>query len=187
MDEMELYFSKLAEINHKNSENDKNDDSEDSEFESDETEPVSKRFKNAISKPNTYINFLKNLEDVDWEVNDNEIDNNENSDFSDGGDYEEETLLDINSEDSGDELNTAAKENDTFEEKEIQEQNNVVYNLMSQKLRKLRERFIIHCAQIPILGFNSSSYDINLIKHELIHCFNFCDSKDAFIVKKGNK
>ena len=118
MDEMERYFSKLAEINHKNSENDKNDDSEDSEFESDETN----RFLNDLKMQfpsRTHINFLKNLEDVDLEVNDNKIDNNENSDFSDGGDYEEETLLDIDSEDSGDELNTAAKENDTFEEKEI--------------------------------------------------------------------
>lgn len=39
--------------------------------------------------------------------------------------------------------------------------------LMSSGLQKMKKKFEMYCEQIPVLGFNSSRYDLNLIKKHI--------------------
>ena len=56
-----------------------------------------------------------------------------------------------------------------------------------KNLRKLREKVEIFCEQLPVIGFNSSRYDLNLIKGKLAKCLNIADDRRAFVIKKCSK
>ena len=49
-------------------------------------------------------------------------------------------------------------------------------------LRQLNE----YVRQLPLLGFNSSRYDLNLIKSKLLPKLGMHKVKSPFVVKKGN-
>ena len=51
------------------------------------------------------------------------------------------------------------------------------------KLKRELDRF---CCQLPVLGFNSRNYDINLIKRHLIKILDPVQNKDFNIIKKCN-
>ena len=53
-------------------------------------------------------------------------------------------------------------------------------------LMHLRAKLETYCSQLPVLGFNSSKYDLNLIKQKLAIHLNLIEEEDKFIVKKGN-
>ena len=60
--------------------------------------------------------------------------------------------------------------------------------LMIKKLKSLRRDFEAFCEQIPVLGFNSAKYDLNLIqerlaKHLGMHLKN---NEKKFVIKKNN-
>ena len=41
--------------------------------------------------------------------------------------------------------------------------------------------------EVPVLGFNSAKYDLNLIKSEFAKVFGLHETKDYFVVKKSNQ
>ena len=52
---------------------------------------------------------------------------------------------------------------------------------------RLRERLETYCSQIPVLGFNWSKYNINLIKSKLFNHLDITDtSSKSFTVKRQN-
>jgi hypothetical protein len=73
-------------------------------------------------------------------------------------------------------------EDENFEGENEPTGNVIMYNALS----RLRERFKGYCKQLPIIGFNSSRYDLNLIKGHLAKALNLFEGKDNFIVKKNN-
>ena len=51
----------------------------------------------------------------------------------------------------------------------------------------LRKSFYGYCHQLPVLGFNSSSYDINVLKGSLFPALGFDANADGnFVIKKNN-
>ena len=53
-------------------------------------------------------------------------------------------------------------------------------------LMHLQAKLETYCSQLPVLGFNSSKYDLNLIKRKLAMHLNLIEEEDKFIMKKGN-
>ena len=58
--------------------------------------------------------------------------------------------------------------------------------MMRQKIQTVLNKFKIYCSQIPVLGFNSSKYDINLIKKHITKALELHDCDAKFVVKKNN-
>ncbi|XP_033729182.1 uncharacterized protein LOC117318295 isoform X1 [Pecten maximus] len=55
------------------------------------------------------------------------------------------------------------------------------------QLFKLRDDLNRYIDQIPVIGFNSAKYDINLIKTKLVKHLNLMEDKASFVVKKCNQ
>ena len=55
-----------------------------------------------------------------------------------------------------------------------------------KNLNELNDSFELYCSQIPVIGFNSAKYDINLIKRKLLSQLELYKCKNAFIVKRNN-
>jgi hypothetical protein len=79
-------------------------------------------------------------------------------------------------------LNTLTKADDAEEEdeEEAEEEDEC------KPLRKLYGQFQGYMTQLPVLGFNSAKYDLNLIKQRLAKHLNLHDSTGTFVVKKNN-
>ncbi len=58
--------------------------------------------------------------------------------------------------------------------------------LMLKKLINLQNDFLKYCSQVPVLGFNSSRYDINLIKGYFISRLESASDKPTEIIKKNS-
>ena len=52
---------------------------------------------------------------------------------------------------------------------------------------RLKGQLEAYCDQLPVLGYNSSSYDLNLIKKKLSYTLGLHQQPRAFVVKKANK
>ena len=61
-----------------------------------------------------------------------------------------------------------------------------VKELMYRRLKKVYGKFSNYCAQLPVLSFNGSRYDINLIKKVLAKRLNLHADSCSFTVKKNN-
>ena len=57
---------------------------------------------------------------------------------------------------------------------------------MHDIVKEIKVKLKTYCAQLPVVGFNSSKYDMNLIKHNLTRQFYNMGEKTSFVVKKGN-
>jgi len=64
---------------------------------------------------------------------------------------------------------------------------NISQKIMLNQLNSLRNKFERYCSEIPVLGFNSGRYDINLIKSKIIASLHMEKSKNYFVVKKNNR
>ena len=53
-------------------------------------------------------------------------------------------------------------------------------------LQKLHAQMVTYMSQVPVLGFNSAKYDLNLIKPCLAKHLNMQNTKNTFVVKKNN-
>ena len=58
--------------------------------------------------------------------------------------------------------------------------------IMKDKIQSVISKFKLYRSQIPVLGFNSSKYDINLIKQHIAKVLELHDSDHQFVVKKNN-
>jgi hypothetical protein len=76
---------------------------------------------------------------------------------------------------------------DWMRQNTIREEQVFAQTVMINQLNSLRDRLEKYCAQIPVLGFNSAKYDLNLIKQKVIKTLGLHNSQnDSFIVKKDN-
>ena len=87
------------------------------------------------------------------EIKDELIANAKNKKDNDENDDEESSSTPVDDDDD---------DNETSKDSQDETKNR------SKLLSKLRCKLVQYCYQIPVLGFNSSKYDINLIKHKLI-------------------
>ena len=51
--------------------------------------------------------------------------------------------------------------------------------IMYKALNRLHKRFITYCKQLPVLGFNSSRYDLNLVMKQLSKALNPFEEKTS--------
>jgi hypothetical protein len=58
--------------------------------------------------------------------------------------------------------------------------------IMLTQLNNIKESFEKYCLEIPVVGFNSGRYDINLIKVKILEYLEMEKIKNPFIVKKNN-
>ena len=89
---------------------------------------------------------------------------------------------------------TTSSSDDTYTCDEVHEERSVLQSYKEydeneckrtfKNLECLKERLETYCSQLPILGFNSSKYDLNLIKQKLASHLNLINEKDRFVVKK---
>ena len=62
-----------------------------------------------------------------------------------------------------------------------------VSKMMIKQIRFLKRKMELYCSQIPVLGFNSARYDLNLIKGKIIKALDLAKQKqDVFVIKKNN-
>ena len=152
--------SKMKHFEVKHRKVEKNDDSIELNFSTDEE--ISPQFLARLTKPNVYRTFMEQLS-----TNDNfEVEYNEHSD-----------------------LDSEVKTESTEEEDETERQNERLKfkKTVYKKLEVLKEKFERCCSSVPVLGFNSSKYDLNPIKSKLpkILKLHLKESKPQ-IIKKNN-
>ena len=170
----------------------------DQAMESNEYDPPSNKFLNAIKKENVYYSFLNRLQETerveaiynDWNSVDPENSRDTRSDeqvvTDDSGTSDDEYFIEpfspLNSTSCAEEI--ICNDNDDFPNK-----NRSHGNLqMLKNLKELRKDFEAFCQQIPVLGYNSAKYDLNLIKEKLakhlgMHLKN---NGKKFVIKKNN-
>ena len=154
------------------------DDVIDGAMETDYVEPPSEEFLNALSKPNTFRQYLHHLDadtsdsddntntdDVIMENCENDCDDNECLD-----DYEE----------NNDFINIHPRFYFNYEDTHID-----IIKSLKNDLVKLNNGLEQFCDIIPVIGFNSAKYDLNLIKKRLFKIMDLYSEK-AFIIKKAN-
>jgi len=74
-----------------------------------------------------------------------------------------------------------------WEDEKGDEEFTISQKIMLKQLNSLKRKFEKYCSEIPVLGFNSGRYDINLIKSKIIECLHMEKSKNYFVVKKNNR
>jgi hypothetical protein len=141
------------------------DDDEDAAMETDENEPASEEFTRAMSKANVYRSFLEKL------TNENRFEINYN-DWEETGSERGEN----DDDDGGQSSETDA---------DVPESNHV-RKTMHKQLSDLRDKFVRYCEELPILGFNSRTYDLNLIKGKIAKHLEMHKGKHTFTVKVDN-
>ena len=57
---------------------------------------------------------------------------------------------------------------------------------MLSQLKTIQNKFEKYCSEIPVLGFNSARYDINLVKAKILKYLQVQKDKENFIIKKNN-
>jgi hypothetical protein len=82
------------------------------------------------------------------------------------------------------EMGEEEEEEEEEEEKEVEEKD--VAAAMLKKIALVKQKLENYCLQLPILGFNSQKYDLNLIKTKLTKFMVQQENPPTFVVKKGN-
>lgn len=126
-------------------------------------EAASKTFVERIQIPNSYQNFQDKL------INDNVWDTSKNDFIEIDSDNEDFNLQSDNDDDNND----------------SEQLENVNKKKMFDALLKLKKRFNLYCSQLCVFGFNSSSYDLPLIKSKLAKHLNLIEN--SYTIKKANK
>ena len=140
-------------------------------METNEVEAPSYEFIQALNKPNTYISYLENLENI--------------SNSSDR-DSSEEMIVSEDYEDSQSELNSQSFiEVQSRFWLELDGVNDKVLECLKKTYVKLLNELTRFCNVVPVLGFNSSKYDLNLIKRKLFKLMDVYVNT-ASVIKKGN-
>ena len=119
-------------------------------------EPPSKKFLSHMKKSNVAHAFFEKLQQDQWGIEYN--------------DWEEEDT----------------EEEENIEEEVSTTESNNVKQIMYNQLKGLYGKFQNYCHQLPVLGFNSANYDLNLIKEKLAKHLNMHDTTHGFTVKRNN-
>ena len=128
-----------------------------------------KKFQVRLNTENSFRRMLSNLNET------GELKASYNS-------YLEDSDTEIDTESFGDSSQDSASDSDNNDP--------ILCKFLKTELKKLndlKDRMISYCCQIPVLGFNVSKYDINLVKTKLFKHLNMSNSsKQNFTVKKQN-
>jgi ElaB/YqjD/DUF883 family membrane-anchored ribosome-binding protein len=81
-------------------------------------------------------------------------------------------------------VNETDDDDETDNENEKQK---VVNTPLLNHIKRIQEKLETYISEIPVLGYNSSKYDLNLIKSKLAETLDLAKSKKNFIVKKCNQ
>ena len=135
--------------------------------ESEEFEPPTKKFAKRVNMPNTFDNMIARLRDT------NELRAEFHEFSSDDSDTDHESIFgDDNAEDT---VPRTVDRRERFRQ------------TMLKKIELLHGRFDQYCSCVPVLGFNSSKYDLNLVKSKLCEHLQLTDQdKHSFTVKRNN-
>ena len=72
-----------------------------------------------------------------------------------------------------------------WEEQDVEE-THLFVKIMRQKLESLISSFEYFCSQLPVLGFNSARYDLNVIRPYICRHLEMDQAERAFTIKKNN-
>ncbi len=136
-------------------------DPEDGAMETDWNEPATRNFQRRIAQPNVFRQMLQRLEEND-----------------------DQLRVAYNDYDSMDEDDNDGASDSTPEDDTRTEKMQTAKTLMYRRLQTLQSQFQWYLSQLPVVGFNSARYDLNLIKSELAKHLNL--SEKAFVVKRNN-
>ena len=132
-------------------------------------EPPSKRFLNAIAKPNVYAEFQNRLDKGEFSIQYNDWDESENEESSECESESEnvtnEHHVNLNIPTSIDNVANESKK------------------IMYQHYKRLLLRVESYCEILPVLTFNGKSYDLVLSREYLPTYFKL-HGKNVFTVKK---
>ena len=146
---------------------------------------------------NTENSFRRLLTSL-TEQNEIRVSYNNLSDESEDEEYAENIVHDINDNESNDSLRNSSDDDDATVETDdddddddnINDNKNMLKKFCEveiKKLYRLRERLETYCSQVPVLGFNSSKYDINLVKSKLFKHLGVANkSTKSFTIKRQN-
>ena len=135
--------------------------------------PPCKKFKKRIGMENTFRGMLQRLEET-GEMR------AEYQDFSSN----EDNTSDCEEEEKGEEEEGDLNSNDQNSLEQKGRDKNC-RKTMFNKLNSLLARFKSYCRCVPVLGFNSAKYDLNLIKSKLCAHLDL-SGPECFTVKKSN-
>ena len=82
--------------------------------------------------------------------------------------------------------NNSEDELDEDEDDEDVKENLDGKGLMYKRLKQLYGKLLGYCSQLPVLGFNSARYDLNLILSKFPKHLNIAQDEHSFVVKKSN-
>ena len=85
-------------------------------------------------------------------------------------------------EDSSETTPTKGKARENFL---LEESPHIIISMVN-RLKNLGDQLDKYCSEIPILGFNSAKYDLNLIHTKLAAMLDICDNDKGFVVKRNN-
>ena len=75
---------------------------------------------------------------------------------------------------------------ESYNENLVQNEKIIGNKIMFNSISRLRNKFETYCKQLPVIGFNSSRYDLNLIKQQIAKVLKLSEGKDNFVIKKTN-
>ena len=175
-------------------------------IEEEEEEREGERSKRAKTQDtrNDGVNEVLNI-DPDSTGNDSISDNNTNSDIdsteeTDSNASENESVAfdyDSDNFDIDDEINkilgNERNTSDTESDEDVSDDSDKVESRVQSKasshmkkhIEKLTERFLTYIKVMPVQGFNSARYDLNLMKKHILKELNL-DGAKAFVIKRNN-
>ena len=78
------------------------------------------------------------------------------------------------------------EDNSESEERNSEKEGCQGNKIMYRKLKYLKSKLTEYMNQLPLIGFNSASYDINLIKSKLFSFMNFANDEVGYVIKRNN-
>ena len=63
---------------------------------------------------------------------------------------------------------------------------NLYVKIMRSKIEQISNKFDSYCSQLPVLGFNSGKYDLNLTKRYICRHLHMEEKENTYTIKKNN-
>ena len=146
---------------------------EENACEVDDYEPPSKKFAKRVNMPNSFDGMIARLRETD------EL----RTEFHRFSSDESDSELEEDEEDILDDDNRASNQR----AERVSDPRAKFRQTMLKKIQSLQGRFDDYCSCVPVLGFNSSKYDLNLVKSKLCQHLELANRDTrSFTVKRNN-
>lgn len=100
---------------------------------------------------------------------------------------EAKKLQELSEETDEDETNEDENDDDDDFDDDENDMHRAVNTPLVKHIKRIQGRLENYVNEIPILGYNSGKYDLNLIKSKLADCLELDKSERNFVVKKCNQ